>query len=120
MELAHLCGWDAKLADLEKRLRCSTCGKKNGHVQAIEMQKPRGAIRRHRTDNCRIQIDRKRAGEYTGLVSVIDPDLPAGSSSSQEGERCAKLQPGWAAAFRAAAFFLSFSIICSGLQLSGL
>ena len=37
--LAHICGWDAKLADLEKRLRCSKCGKKSCHVRAIEMQK---------------------------------------------------------------------------------
>jgi hypothetical protein len=40
--LAHLCGWDAKLDDLEKRLRCSKCGKKSCHIRAIEMQKPRG------------------------------------------------------------------------------
>jgi hypothetical protein len=40
--LAHICGWDAKLADLEKRLRCSKCGKKSCRVGAIEMQKPRG------------------------------------------------------------------------------
>jgi hypothetical protein len=30
----------AKLADLEKRLRCSKCGKKSCHIRAIEMQKP--------------------------------------------------------------------------------
>ena len=24
--LAHLCGWDVTLADLQKRLRCSKCG----------------------------------------------------------------------------------------------
>jgi hypothetical protein len=45
--LAHICGWDAKLADLEKRLRCSKCGKKSCNVRAIEMQKPRGAPPAH-------------------------------------------------------------------------
>jgi ribosomal protein S27E len=45
--LAHLCGWDAKLADLEKRLRCSKCGKTSCHVRAIEMQKPRGTRPAH-------------------------------------------------------------------------
>jgi hypothetical protein len=45
--LAHLCGWDAKLADLEKRLRCSKCGKKSCHIRAIEMQKPRGTPPAH-------------------------------------------------------------------------
>jgi len=41
--LAHLCGWDATLADLEKRLRCSKCGSKRCQIRAIEIQKPRGA-----------------------------------------------------------------------------
>lgn len=45
--LAHLCGWDAKLADLERRLRCSKCGKKSCHVRAIQMQKPRGTRPAH-------------------------------------------------------------------------
>ena len=40
--LAHFCGWDAKLADLEKRLRCSKCGKKSCQIRVVEMQKPRG------------------------------------------------------------------------------
>jgi hypothetical protein len=45
--LAHICGWDAKLADLERRLRCSKCGKKGCHIRAIEMQKPRGLPSAH-------------------------------------------------------------------------
>jgi hypothetical protein len=45
--LAHICGWDAKLAHLEKRLRCSNCGQKSCHVRAIEMQKPRGTPAAH-------------------------------------------------------------------------
>lgn len=40
--LAHLCGWDATLEDVEKRLRCSKCGKKCCHMRAIPLQKPRG------------------------------------------------------------------------------
>jgi hypothetical protein len=45
--LARICGWDAKLADLEKRLRCSKCGKKSCHMRAIEMQRPRGTPPTH-------------------------------------------------------------------------
>jgi hypothetical protein len=41
--LADLCGWDAKLADLENRLRLSKCEKNGCHVRAIEMQMARGA-----------------------------------------------------------------------------
>jgi len=70
MELAHLCGWDAKLADLEKRLRCSTCGKKNGHVRAIEMQKPRGTLRHRRIDKYRTQIDRNQSGDTPALFPL--------------------------------------------------
>lgn len=45
--LAHLCGWDATLADLEKRLRCSKCGRKCCHIRALEIQKPRGMPSAH-------------------------------------------------------------------------
>jgi len=45
--LAHICGWDAKLADLEKRLRCSKCGKKGSEIRAIEIQKPHGTLPAH-------------------------------------------------------------------------
>jgi hypothetical protein len=40
--LAHLCGWDATLQTVEKRLRCSKCGKKRCHIRAVQLQKPRG------------------------------------------------------------------------------
>jgi hypothetical protein len=40
--LAHLCGWDAPLQQLEKRLRCSKCGKKSCRIRAVPMQRPRG------------------------------------------------------------------------------
>jgi hypothetical protein len=33
--LAHLCGWDATLDTVEKRLRCSKCGKKVCHIRAV-------------------------------------------------------------------------------------
>jgi hypothetical protein len=45
--LARFCGWDAKLVDLEKRLRCSKCGKKCCNIRAIELQKPRGTPPAH-------------------------------------------------------------------------
>ena len=45
--LAHICGWNMKLDDPEKRLRCSKCGKKSCHVRAIEMQNPRGTPPAH-------------------------------------------------------------------------
>src|ERR1700742_551646 len=40
--LAHLCGWDAPLHALEKRLRCSKSGKKCCQIRAVPLQKPRG------------------------------------------------------------------------------
>jgi hypothetical protein len=40
--LAHLCGWDATLRTVEKRMRCSKCGKKACQVRAVPLQKPRG------------------------------------------------------------------------------
>jgi hypothetical protein len=40
--LAHLCGWDAPLQSVEKRLRCSKCGKKRCQIRAVPLQKPRG------------------------------------------------------------------------------
>ena len=40
--LAHLCGWDAALHSVEKRLRCSKCGKKRCQIRAVPLQKPRG------------------------------------------------------------------------------
>ena len=40
--LGRLCGWDAKLADVEKRMRCSKCGKKKCSLRAFAPAKPRG------------------------------------------------------------------------------
>jgi hypothetical protein len=45
--LAHLCGWDARLEDLSRRLRCSKCGKKGCEIRAVELQKPRGTPPAH-------------------------------------------------------------------------
>jgi hypothetical protein len=40
--LGRLCGWDARLEEVAKRLRCSKCGKKQCVVRAIPPRKPRG------------------------------------------------------------------------------
>jgi hypothetical protein len=40
--LGRLCGWDAKLSDVAKRMRCSKCGKKKCTLRAIPPSKPRG------------------------------------------------------------------------------
>ncbi len=40
--LARLCGWDARLEEVEKRMRCSKCGKKNCNLKASPSRKPRG------------------------------------------------------------------------------
>ena len=40
--LAKLCGWDARLEDVAKRMRCSKCGKKQCTLRATELVKPRG------------------------------------------------------------------------------
>jgi len=40
--LARVLGWDTKLADVEKRLRCSKCGKRHCTARAVPAQKPRG------------------------------------------------------------------------------
>ena len=45
--LAQISGWDAKLEDLEKRLRCSKCGKKGCQIRAIGIQKPHGTPPAH-------------------------------------------------------------------------
>jgi hypothetical protein len=49
--LAKFLGWDIKLADLAKRLRCSKCGKKNCTVIPIEVRAPRGYGSTRRTCN---------------------------------------------------------------------
>jgi hypothetical protein len=40
--LGRLCGWNAKLEDVAKRLRCSICGKKKCAARAVPPRKPRG------------------------------------------------------------------------------
>lgn len=40
--LAAFAGWDARLVDIAKRMRCSKCGHKGCTWRAVEMQKPRG------------------------------------------------------------------------------
>src|ERR1700728_2687097 len=40
--LAAIAGWDARLADVAKRMRCSKCGRKDCVATVVEMQKPRG------------------------------------------------------------------------------
>jgi hypothetical protein len=40
--LARLCGWDAKLVDVARRMRCSKCGKKQCVLRPFEPRKPRG------------------------------------------------------------------------------
>jgi rRNA maturation protein Nop10 len=38
--LGQLCGWDTRLDEVAKRLRCSKCGKKQCTVRAMPAQKP--------------------------------------------------------------------------------
>lgn len=40
--LAAFAGWDANLADVVRRLRCSKCDQKKCTARAIELIKPRG------------------------------------------------------------------------------
>lgn len=40
--LGRLCGWDARLEDVAKRMRCSKCGKKRCALRAFPLKKPRG------------------------------------------------------------------------------
>jgi translation initiation factor 2 beta subunit (eIF-2beta)/eIF-5 len=39
--LARLCGWDSKLEDVAKRMRCSKCGKKQCTLRAFQPRKSR-------------------------------------------------------------------------------
>jgi hypothetical protein len=39
--LARLCGWDARLDDVARRLRCSKCGKRQCAARAVPPRKPR-------------------------------------------------------------------------------
>ena len=38
--LGRMCGWDARLVDVARRLRCSKCGKKQCTARAVPAQKP--------------------------------------------------------------------------------
>jgi rRNA maturation protein Nop10 len=40
--LGRLCGWDTRLADVAKRMRCSKCGTKQCSMRAVPPRKPRG------------------------------------------------------------------------------
>jgi hypothetical protein len=40
--LGRLCGWDAKLIDVAKRMRCSKCDAKQCSLRAVPPRKPRG------------------------------------------------------------------------------
>jgi DNA-directed RNA polymerase subunit M/transcription elongation factor TFIIS len=40
--LGRLCGWDAKLEEVVRRLRCSKCGAKQCAWRAFPPRKPRG------------------------------------------------------------------------------
>ncbi len=40
--LGRLCGWNALLDDVAKRLRCSKCGGKDCKLRAFQPRKPRG------------------------------------------------------------------------------
>jgi hypothetical protein len=40
--VANICGWDARLVDVARRMRCSICGKKECTARAVPMTKPRG------------------------------------------------------------------------------
>jgi hypothetical protein len=40
--LGMLCGWDARLIDVAKRMRCSQCDAKQCSLRAVPPRKPRG------------------------------------------------------------------------------
>jgi hypothetical protein len=40
--LAKICGWEARLADVAKRLRCSRCGERQCAARALPLTTPRG------------------------------------------------------------------------------
>jgi ribosomal protein S14 len=42
LTLGRLCGWDAKLTEVAKRMRCSKCGKKKCTLRAVPPTRPRG------------------------------------------------------------------------------
>lgn len=42
ISLVRMCGWDARLEDLAKRMRCSKCGAKQCALHTYPPRKPRG------------------------------------------------------------------------------
>jgi hypothetical protein len=40
--LAGICGWDARLKDVTRRLRCSKCGERKCTARALPPISPRG------------------------------------------------------------------------------
>jgi hypothetical protein len=40
--IAHIMGWNAKLTDVARRMRCSTCGAKKCTLRAVAVTVPRG------------------------------------------------------------------------------
>jgi hypothetical protein len=40
--IAHICGWDARLVDVARRMRCSTCSAKQCSARAVPVTVPRG------------------------------------------------------------------------------
>jgi hypothetical protein len=40
--LANVCGWDAKLEEVTRRLRCSKCGERRCTAKALPPVAPRG------------------------------------------------------------------------------
>lgn len=40
--LAKLCGWDARLVDVARRMRCSKCGERKCSAKVLPLTTPRG------------------------------------------------------------------------------
>jgi len=59
--LAKLCGWDARLEDVARRMRCSICGKKQCTARAVPLTAPRGykstREREGRSDGCNVAAE---------------------------------------------------------------
>jgi len=61
--LGRLCGWDARLEDIAKRMRCSKCGRKRCRLRAFPPKK--------RWDGGRFTT-----GARVSLYGWADPDRP--------------------------------------------
>ncbi len=51
LTLGRLCGWDARLEDVAKRMRCSRCGKKRCTLKAQFVYEE---LHAHQSRHCRI------------------------------------------------------------------